>query len=408
MIGKLNADMITIQEYAEGRIRAIFNCPLCGRSNKENQFVLQTKQNKMESSSEKVYWVLSNYSAHVQTHVNKNSKFATKFVMKSSTENQNAIEMIDNEDVKLVKLEHTIGESDDLDNPDDITEYLDNEQLYDENEQLVDNSIEIVEIVTMPQSNSGLRYDNLESLIYNQITSQLNEMHEVSIKNREIEKKMNFLVDDVLCTMNVNSTNPDGACFFRACDHQLNKNKLNSRQHTLGTNNLRKDVVRYIKQHRDVFDNELRGSVYGWYESMGKCTKNIANIEKVCDDFLHKELPKEKSWAGSESFKAIILDKSVNILILIDDRSYFLNGFNENLAKTIILAYCTYSNGTQQATEQTNQTLNHYESVVHIEPNDVFLLSKHLATIAARRNQPPPTALDRSQSPHNLSRANET
>lgn len=88
-------------------------------------------------------------------------------------------------------------------------------------------------------------------------------------------------------------------------------------------------------------------------------------------------------------------------------KCYFLNGFNENLTKTIILAYCTYSTGTQPTTEQTNQTLNHYESVVHIEPNDVFLLSKHLASIAAKRNQPPPTAVDRSQSPHNLSHANE-
>lgn len=400
LIGKVNVELIQIQTDAEGKVRAIFNCPLCGSSNKENRFVIHTKQNKMESSSQKVYWVLSNYTAHVQTHLKNSVKFESKFALYPSAENNSVTEMIRKEN-----LEHTIDESNELDNHDVIVEYLVDE---DDDEQIVDNSIEIVEIST-PQtltSSSELSYDDLESLIYNQITSQLNEVHQVSITNREIEKKMNFLVDGVVCTMTVNTTKPDGACFFRACDHQLNKNKLNSRQHTLGTNKLRKDVVEYIKQNRAMFDAELRGSVYGWYESMGKSTKNIKKFRQVCDDFLRNELPKEKFWAGSESCKAIMLDKSVNILVLVNnDKCYFLNGFNENLTKTVILAFCTYSNGTQTATEQTNQVLNHYDSVVHIEPGDVFLLSKHLATVAASRNQPNPAAIDRSQSPHN---ANET
>lgn len=369
LIEKLNVELINIQEYAEGRIRAIFNCPLCDSSNKENRIVLQTK--KPSSSSEKVYWVLSNYTSHVKKHISNSVKFASEFVMHEDQESAD-------------NLEREIYESNDLVSHEVIVEVLDD----DEDEQMADNSIEITEVV-LPQSNSELSYNDLESLIYNQITTQLNEMHEVSITNREIGKAMNFSVDGVVCTMTVNTTNPDGACFYRACDHQLNKNKINSRQHTLGTNKLRKDVVEYIKQHRDCFDAELRGSVYGWYEALGKSTKNIENFEQVCDDFLSKELPKPKFWAGSESSKAITLDKSVNILILVNDVCYFSNGFDENLTKTIILAFCTYSNDTQTVTEQTNQKLNHYDSVVHIEPGDVFLLSKYLATIAARRNQPP-------------------
>lgn len=320
---------------------------MCDRSNKENGFVLHTKQNRTETSSEKVYWILSNYSTHVQNHV-KNSKFPTNLVTNSSTKNDSAIEVFHCENRKLANtMEHTNGEFNGFDDPDLIAEYIEDEESGDGDEHTDDRSIEIIEIYSTPQSNSGLSYDELESLIYNQITPQLNEMRDVSIKNREIDKKMKFMVGDVVCTMTVNATNPDGACFFRACDHQLNKNKLNSRKHTLGTNNLRKDVVKYIKQHRDSFDAELRGSVYGWYESIGRCTKNIENFEKVCDDYLHKELPKAKFWAGSESAKAIILIKSVNMLILVDGKCYFLNGFDENLTKTIILAYCTYSNGAQ-------------------------------------------------------------
>lgn len=317
LIGKLDVELIKIQ-VSGGRIRAIFNCPLCDSSNKENSFVLHTKQNKMESSSEKVYWVLSNYSTHVQKHAKNSVKFASKFVMNSSIENHNATTTIHNEDGKSVEtMEHAIDERIELDELDDSAEYIEDEQSDEESNY--ESSIEIVEIYSMPQSNSGLGHDDLESLIYNQITSQLNEMHEVSIKHREIDKKMNFSVNDVVCTMTVNTTKPDGACFFRACDHQLNKNKLNSRKHTLDTNKLRKDVVKYIGQHRDSFDAELRGSVYAWYESMGKSTKNIENFEKVCDDYLHKELPKETFWAGAESFKAIIMEKSVNILILVND-----------------------------------------------------------------------------------------
>lgn len=390
LIGKLNTDLIEIQEYAEGKIRALFNCPLCGSSNKENRFVIQTKQNKNDAPSNKIYWVLSNYTTHVLAHVKNSAKFASKIDSDPSTTNESAIEITHGNDQQLDEIMHEV-----------IVENYDD----DEEEQIVDNSIEIVEIF-MPPSNNELSYNDLESLIYGQITSQLNEMHGVSMANEEREKQKNFVIDGVVCTMKVNTTKPDGACFFRACDHQLNKNKLESRKHTMGTNKLRKDIVEYIKQHRKSFDSEIRGSVYDWYESMGKSTKNIPKFSKVCNDFLSKELPKQNFWAGSESLKAMTLDKSVNILILVNNGiSYFSNGFNDSYTKTIILAYCTYSNESQTETEHTDQKLNHYDSVVHIEPSDVYLLSKHLATIAAKRNAATPAATDLRQSP---STANET
>lgn len=381
LIEKLNIKLVEIHEFDEGKIRALFNCPLCDTSNKENCIVIQTKQKKIESSSSTIYWVLSNYTTHVQTHVKNSVKCVSKFEINSSKENDSAIIMIDENNPESVHASNSLA------NRDIIAENYDDD---DENEHIVDNSIEIVEIL-QPQSDNELSYDDLESLIYRQITSQLNEMHEVSMKNNETEKERNFMVDGVVCTMKVNTTNPDGACFFRASDHQLNNNKLNTRKHTIGTNKLRKEVVEYIKQHRERFDSELRGSVYGWYEAMGKSTKHIDNFPKVCDDFLHKELPKVNFWAGSESLKAVTLDKSVNILVLVDNGvCYFSNGFNESFTKTIIVAFCTYSNDTKTSTEQKNKELNHYDSVVHIEPNDVFLLSKHLATIVARRRQPSP------------------
>lgn len=120
----------------------------------------------MESSSEKVYWVLSNYSTHVQKHAKNSVKFASKFVMNLSTENHNATTIIHNEDGKLVEtMEHAIDERIELDELDDSAEYIEDEQSDEESNY--DSSIEIVEIYSMPQSNSGLGDDDLESLIYN-------------------------------------------------------------------------------------------------------------------------------------------------------------------------------------------------------------------------------------------------
>lgn len=272
---------------------------------------------------------------------------------------------------------------------DDDTDMIDENYEYDEHESIVDSSIEIVEYVPGPNSKDELTCDDFESLIYTQITSQLSKMYDISIKNNEAERKMNFVVNSVVCSMTVNKILGDGACFFRATEHQLNKSKLNTRKNTNEAQNLRKEVVEYIKKHRKQFDNELKGSVYDWYERMGKPTKNVRNISKICDNFLQKELPKTNFWAGSESLKAVTLSRSVNILILNENGDcYFSNRFNENWARTIILAHCTYSDGDQTATVDEATKRDHYSSVVNIEPNSVFLLSKHLASL----RKPPPAA----------------
>lgn len=61
IVGKLNAELVELQMDAVGKIRALFKCPLCDTSNKENLFVLHTKPKMSESSSTKIYWVLSNF-----------------------------------------------------------------------------------------------------------------------------------------------------------------------------------------------------------------------------------------------------------------------------------------------------------------------------------------------------------
>lgn len=385
-IAKLSIEQIEIEQFADGKIRALFHCPLCDKSNKENLFVIQTKQ--VGTSSSKIYWVLSNYTKHINAkhaHAKKRKKLPA-FDIGSLITSERENETIELDDHHVESIQNLEPSTDIKTNPDDLID--ENYDDDDDEERLVDNSIEIIEVSVM-QSDNDLSYNDFESLIYTQITAQLNEMHAVSMKNNEIEKNMNFVVGDVICTMKINTTKPDGACLLRSTEHQLFKSNLQSRAHTNGTNKLRKEVVEFIKQHRKMFDKELKGAVYDWYESMGKSTKNIENFSMVCDDFLRKELPKTKCWAGTESLKAITLDKSVNILILVENGiCYFSNGFNENYSKTIILAHCTYSNDTQTTTEHTGQILNHYDSVVYIDPNDVFLLSKRLATISANRHQP--------------------
>lgn len=95
IVGKLNIEQVQFQEDAEGKIRVLFKCPLCSTSNKENCFVLHTKSNILESSSTKVYWVLSNYTKHVQMHVKNTNKYTLELEKGLSTENLTEMDMFD-------------------------------------------------------------------------------------------------------------------------------------------------------------------------------------------------------------------------------------------------------------------------------------------------------------------------
>lgn len=254
----------------------------------------------------------------------------------------------------------------------------------DDDDDIIDKSVEIIECFIEAPKSSNLSHDELESLIYRQISAQVMQMRDTSLKNIEHERNMNFVVENKIYTLKAAEIDGDNSCLFRTVDHQLNKTKLNTRTQNLATTRFRNGVVDHIKKHRTSFEVELKGTVYDRYERKGiKCE----DIKKACDDFIGGDLSKNDSWGGAESLKAISRMHLVNILVIKKNICYFFNDFNERLEKTIILAYCSFGDRKSTERNESKGTLdghthdqNHYNSVVHIEPNDIFDLSKYLAS----------------------------
>lgn len=380
IIDTFTTEMVSIQTDEEGKIRASIKCVLCGVSNKENCFIIRSKHNgKMLSSSGDPYWVLSNYKKHVGLHVKKIIRNLTsQSAIHNLSFDVNANQQIKadvNSCNKRIKI--SMNEFDESFEEHLSVEY---ESSIEDYEKDVSDSIEIVEFA--PQDNVSLVYADLESLIYTQISTQLIEMQEICLKNNENQLQMIFMVDNKLYTLSMAEIPGDGSCLFRAVDHQINKSKLKTRTQNAATTQLRKRVVAHIKKHHKLFEIELMGSVYEKYDNKGiKIQKD--KMKEECNKYLYHELPLSSCWAGSESISAISRLYLVNILIIREDGNvYFSNGFDQNLKKTIILAYCTLPTDERKATETKP---NHYNSVVQIEPNDIIELSKRLAVITYNR-----------------------
>lgn len=125
--------------------------------------------------------------------------------------------------------------------------------------------------------------------------------------------------------------------------------------------------------------------------------KARANLEAACTRYLETELPKSDTWAGSETLKAVSQMRNVNILIINENGDFHFHCcFNAHFEQTLILAYTTchveehevtdFENGAASISNVSNVKRIHYDSVIHIEQEDVFTLSKILASNAHKRS----------------------
>lgn len=171
IVEKLNTELVELQDDAEGRIRALFKCPLCGTSNKENSFVVHTKPQTSGSSSKNVYWVLSNYTKHVNKHVKNAKKNVSKIEMESSVIDSIAMNSFDDNGACTEANQNDVHSIKSHSSPEPNDDIIEESYVYDYEESIVDNSVEIVEFVSQPQSNEDESRNELESLIYTQITS---------------------------------------------------------------------------------------------------------------------------------------------------------------------------------------------------------------------------------------------
>lgn len=223
-----------------------------------------------------------------------------------------------------------------------------------------------------PQSNEN----DVRAMIFTQISNQIAKMIECKIVHNESIQNMDFEIGEECYELDVGKISGDGSCLFRAAAHQINGEKLNGPNQNQLTNKLRAKVVQYILANYDDFEMELKGRVFD-------LKSDVADMDKECKRFARTVLPKKETWGGSETMKAIVLLHQVNILIINEfGNCYYVNGFNETYGETILLAYRT---DITAAFEGGGQMLrNHYDSVISIKEDTVFLIAKSLAKLYTR------------------------
>lgn len=380
-IKQFTQQMVVVTEHQNGNPTASIECVLCEQIDGVRE--PQNVQSKVEGDPPKIYWILSNFSKHIERH-NKKLKLDEP---KINASNSSSINSQNDSYSHSAKLSH-----------ESIEEI---EVSMDENGDIVEEIVTVNDstiFLQIEQLSESFSIENVQSLIYDQISEQLNDMLEISLKHNIEENDMAFKIDNEEFTLQFAQIDADGNCMFAALTHQLSKTRIGSRSHSNAVSKLRKDVVKYIKSHRSEFEHELKGRIYEQNELNGKKTENIEN---AWQHYLEKELPKNGEWGGSETLKAVTRMKFVNILIMnAKGEGYFPYDFNMKLKQTVILAFESAGDAFSEsaAVDQSqsndcdasdeiisNTERNHYNSVVRMEQSDIYTLSQMLATIAYKR-----------------------
>lgn len=176
---------------------------------------------------------------------------------------------------------------------------------------------------------------NLEAIIYRQISAQISKMLEAALCFNEVEEEMDYEIEGTVHTIKNVEIKSDGNCLFRALAHQLFCDKSNSRKQDISAKKMRADAVAFIKANYEQFEHELKGCVFERKNQI-----EIGDIEEECKIYLNHILPKNGCWGGAETIKAVSSLHAVNVLIFNEyGRFYYVNGFNADYVRTIIIAY---------------------------------------------------------------------
>lgn len=235
--------------------------------------------------------------------------------------------------------------------------------------------------IDLDQSTAAIELNEVEirDIIFKQMSNQVAKMTENKILFDETERVMEFELNDKVYELDILKVNADGSCLYRAADHQMSCEKLNGTKQSQNTDNLRANVIAFIKSNYEKFEYDLKGRLF-FEEGYVDAT------DEQCNDFIYNKLPKKSTWGGGESMKAITLLYSVNILIFNEyEKCFFLNGFDPSFNETIFLAYRTDASSLLESSKQINR--NHYDSVVCIEVDSIFEIAEQMAKYYMNRTQ---------------------
>lgn len=187
----------------------------------------------------------------------------------------------------------------------------------------------------MKDPNIDIDTDAIEKHIFKQISNQLAQVANSVQIGGVSQEVMSFKIENTEKCAYVSRCQSNGSCLFQAMAHQLHIEDFNSAKQNASTKKLRKDVVKLIKEDMDAYKLQLNNTIYERMsqeevDEMANMSKNDLNeaLAKQRRQFVNYQLPKFKTWGGSESMLAISKLHKVNILVFSEDESFYYNNFN--------------------------------------------------------------------------------
>lgn len=323
IIQTINPNIVSVKIINDLVVAEVF-CAVCQNDGAKKR-KMKGKRVFYKGGEGSRYWVLSNFGQHLK----KVHKLSSKSLETSV-------------DVKI--------ECGDAHNSDDHLALLHN------------FSIEYVDVKDDPSQQTNQTNANESNAMFDQITTQIRKMLEATLLHNDDTHQMLFeLTEGKPRPLKIATIAPDGACLFGSITHQLFGHKINSREHTDATKQLRKSVVEYISRHYSSFKFALKGRVYDEIN-----LTQITDLDKECKNILEKYLPLNYYWGGTETLKAVQEMYHVNILIFNEHGTCrFCKQFDEANERTLILAY-------KLTNLKDHDHYEHYDSVCDISTNEML------------------------------------
>lgn len=207
---------------------------------------------------------------------------------------------------------------------------------------------------------SELTEHQMSDALFTQISTQCIKMENtVSRSNEKTQSKRFKIAARKYATVKYCQIPADGDCLFSGVVHQLFNTSIASADHKQKTQDLRKEVVKYIKEHLNDFIHSLKNRIP---------SGSSIDIAQSGETFLNDQLSMPGFWGGMESIKAISKIHKVNIIVINDCGSSNLpNYFNIDANRSIMLLFGN-ANGKPC---NNNVERTHYDSIIHI-PQEII------------------------------------
>lgn len=373
LLSELPIDAIIIEEN-DGVLRGKVPCILC-KTDPNKKMTEFTYNAKIEGT--KTYWISSYYLKHLRgVHDLKIPRKQTKYSKNSDT--QRKIPKIDQNDESIdMNLSSAKEEIEIVDNIGEQPADDKSGQKKSNDEQYIEESQ--IEITDQFYVDCDKNIGCIQNQILNQISEHSISMMQTSKINNDAGRPMEFVCCGEHLFCKIAKVKRDGNCLFGAIAHQLYKFNLDSEEHTIMTNQLREEAISFISTNISLFRSELENRVYD---------KDGKNKDFSMDDEIHKfiaSLFNNGVWGGAESLKAIHLFHKCNILVISElGGFYFANPFNQSFKSILTIAFRVKGQNYRTKKNVSNIDRDHYDSVIDIEPNDIFSIAEALSETVKR------------------------